>query len=104
MANLIEGPHRPTCLQSRLGDDDWNDATASALGVPRCSCNRCHAPHVGADGFEFSCDLDQGHAGLHRAEDYDIAIDAFRTAEWTGTGSTEWIDTPPARSDPGPML
>lgn len=44
----------------------------------------CPAKYVGRDGFPFSCDHKRGHAGPHKAEDYDPEHHCFREAQWYG--------------------
>lgn len=38
MSVVVTTPHVPSCLLSRVGDDDWNQRTAEAHGLPSCTC------------------------------------------------------------------
>jgi hypothetical protein len=43
----------------------------------------CHATYTAAaDGFVFTCDDEQGHAGPHHSVEFDLDLDAFRFADW----------------------
>lgn len=44
--------------------------------------NHCPSSYVAEDGFRTTCDLEEGHAGLHSSEEYDEMQDCFRWFEW----------------------